>query len=590
MEKIKEMIKSEKFLDAITILPIIFFLCIVPMMMGYKEVELKGPVLNYWITDNVNDSFFSYVKMIAINICAVFSLLILLIRTLMKKVSYSLNIYIIFAVLYGIFIIISSYLSPYKFLPFNGAPDRYEGMFVLLSYVFMFIYTLLFIDSFKKVKIVMKCFIISICLMTFFGALEFFGFHLVEINFIRKLLHFPIDTAANLGAQQTTSLSLYSINYVGQYLSLVIPLILFSFYTFKKTIYKFLFVFISYFALMCIFGSYSYASFVAIVFSLLVFLILYRRTIIKQYLFTIVLVVCLIVFTFLTNIFLGGLIAKRAEVLSPAYEGNQSEFQSSSIYLNNILIDGNTAFIDTDLQDFYITYENDSFIIKDESSTVLPLLETADSERIFIDNEEYKDFSFNINNEEKYIRILFSINNFYLASYEDTLKVVGYKYHLLDVVPIEKTSFQFPETLFSNRGIIYNGLLPSIRDHLLFGNGADTTILSYPQNDVIGKINVFHTPIILISKPHSLYIQILHDLGLFALITFILMIGFYAVKSIRLYINCQMTEKNAMGIAIAVSLFAYLIASVCYDSTVHISPIFWTLLALGITVNRLKEE
>lgn len=590
MNKLKSIIKSDKFLDSVTILPIIFFICVIPMMMGFKEVELKGPVLNYWITDNVNYSFFSYVKMVAINICAVFSLLILLTRTLMKKVKYSMNLYIIFAVFYGIFIIVSSYLSPYGILPFRGAPDRYEGMYVLLSYVFMFIYTLLFVDSFKKVKTIMYFFIVSICIMTFLGALEFFGFHLVEINFIRKLLHFPIDTATNLGMQKTTSLSLYSINYVGQYLSLVIPLILFSFFTLKKSIHKVLFIFISYFALMCIFGSYSYASFVAITLSLLVFLLLYRRTVIKQYKFTILLVICLIAFTLLTNIFLNGLISKRAEVLSPAYEGNQSEFQSSSIILNNIVIDGNTAFIDTDSQDFYIVYENDTFTIKDDASEVLPLLSKPDTKRIFIDDEKYRDFSFEVNNEDKIIRVLYSINNFYLNLYEDTLKVVGYKYRLLDVVPIEKTSFQFPNTLFSGRGIIYNGLLPSIKDRLIFGNGADTTILSYPQNDVIGKINVFHTPIVLISKPHSLYLQILHDLGLLALITFILMIGFYAIKSIGLYINCKMTEKNAMGIAIAVSLFSYLIASVCYDSTVHVSPIFWTLLALGITVNRLKEE
>jgi len=590
MNKFLSTLKTKLSWDNFMLLPIIFFICIIPMLMGVKEVRLSELVNYFWITDNINYSLFSYVKYIAIVINTLITLIILTISILKKKITFKFNVFIILALLYGLFIIISTQTSQYKNLAYFGAPDRYEGMYVLLSYMVMFIYTLTIINNFKKFKIVLYAFIFSIGIMTFFGALEFFGFHLVEIEFIRKMLNLPIYAANNLGAQKTTSLSLYSINYVGQYLALVIPLILFAYFAVKKPIFKMLFIAISYFALMCIFGSYSYASFIAIILSLVIFLLLYRKVVISQYKGTIILIVSLVLLYFITNAFTSGLVSQRADILSPSYEGDKREVAQSRILLNNIDIIKNNAFIDTDSEDFNIIYKDKQFYFTDTKDLELQTIYNSETKKTYFANGTYSDFSFDIDNNRGIIGVFFAGKEFYLEEYVDTLKVYAFKGYLLDVVDIPKTKFQFPPTLFSGRGIIYNGLLPSTKEHLLFGNGADTTILSYPQNDIIGKINVFSRPNILISKPHSLYLQILHDLGLFALLTFILLISLYAIKSIILYVKCDMDQKHMIGISLSVSIFAYLVASFCYDSTVHISPIFWTLLALGIIINKLIEE
>ena len=590
MNKIKGFFSKDKTWDIITLLPIIFFICIVPMLMGLKTVELKGPVMDYWITEDVNYSLFSYIKANAIIITSLFSLLVLIIRIIIRKTKFTLNIYIILAFLYGVFIVIASNFSKYIYLPMSGAPDRYEGMYVLLSYVFMFIYTILFIDSFKKVKIIIYSFIISICIMTFVGTFEFFGFHLIEIDFIRNILNFSQSTAIHLGNQLSTSLSFYSVNYVGQYLTLIIPFILLAFLSLKKLKYRIAFGLISYFALMCVFGSYSLAAFMAIVIALIIFILLFRKIIIKKWKSLVILIVFLLLASYITNIFTTGLITKKSNALSIDRELQVNETRTSKIKLNDINIENNLAYIDTDSTDFYVLYENSTFIIQSSDKQPLPIKYDEEKKYSYIDLDKYEDYRFEIINEEARIKVMFEGSSFYLKEYLGTFKVIAFKFYLLDVVKIEKTKFQFPDYLFSSRGIIYNGLLPSIRDNLLFGNGPDTTILTYPQNDIIGKINVFRTPIILISKPHSLYIQILHDLGLLAFITFILLIALYAFKSIKLYYNCKMTQKNMLGITLSVSIFSYLVAAFCYDSTVHISPIFWILLAIGIIVNNIIEE
>lgn len=590
MNKIRLLINKENILYILPLLPILFFIIIIPMLIGYREIEVIGPASKYWIDGDMNYSFYSYIKSITIPICAGTALIFLAIQILQKKIQLKMTIPISLALLYGILIIISSLTSRYAYLPIFGAPDRYEGMIVLLSYIIMFIYTLLVVDKFEKAKVIIYTFIGSICFLAFIGSLEFFGFHLVELEFFRKLFNYSQYSADFLGALKVTALSFYSINYVGQYLSLVIPLILFSFYYVKKKIYVLFFVLVAYFAMMCVFGSYSFAAFIAIIVSIIVFITLFRKQIFTQWIKSIILVVILITLYFITNWLTAGLVGERALILSPTYEGNSREFKTSDIYLSDIIITDIQAFIDTDVIDIIVSYENNIFIIKDSNNNPVSLVINDNGLMIVANNPSFEDFSFDINNEEGLIRVLFSGNNFYMKEYEGKLKIIGYSFRLLDIREIKKSSLQFPETLFSGRGIIYNGLLPSVKDHLLFGNGPDTTILSYPQDDILGKINTFHSPIILVSKPHSLYLQILHDLGLFAFLIFVGLISYYAITSVKLYIKLINNQKNMMGGAIAISIMSYLIASICYDSTVHISPIFWILLALGIIINKLNQK
>ena len=114
-------------------------------------------------------------------------------------------------------------------------------------------------------------------------------------------------------------------------------------------------------------------------------------------------------------------------------------------------------------------------------------------------------------------------------------------------------------------------------------------MLEFPQQDYVALHN-FGFGNQLLTKPHNLYLQISVQTGLLSLIAFLAFYGMYFISSLKLYLKGKYKSYYAkVGVATLVASLNYMILGLANDSSITVTPVFWVLLGLGITVNRLAK-
>ena len=151
--------------------------------------------------------------------------------------------------------------------------------------------------------------------------------------------------------------------------------------------------------------------------------------------------------------------------------------------------------------------------------------------------------------------------------------------------------FEGKEKLGSARGYIWSRSLPMLKDTILIGNGPDTFVLEFPQNDRLAKWWAYDTPNMLVDKPHNLYLQIALNEGVLALVAFLVLVGAYVIDSFRLYALKNYYEgKQIIGMATCLGIIGYLGAGIFNDSIISVAPIFWILLGSGVAINYINNK
>ena len=141
--------------------------------------------------------------------------------------------------------------------------------------------------------------------------------------------------------------------------------------------------------------------------------------------------------------------------------------------------------------------------------------------------------------------------------------------------------FSGRESFFHGRGYIWDRTIPLIKNYLLFGCGSDAFPLVFPQNDInkVLRSGLAYEDIIL--KPHSLYLQILTQLGL----PFLLIFLFIVCSTIRILIRTARKEndskKRMIAAAITSSVIAFLVVSLINDSSLCVTPLAIVILGTG---------
>jgi hypothetical protein len=64
----------------------------------------------------------------------------------------------------------------------------------------------------------------------------------------------------------------------------------------------------------------------------------------------------------------------------------------------------------------------------------------------------------------------------------------------------------------------------------------------------------------------------------------------YFISSVKLYFKGRYKSYYAqVGVAILVASVSYIVLGFANDSSITVAPVFWVLIGLGITVNRLAK-
>ena len=114
-------------------------------------------------------------------------------------------------------------------------------------------------------------------------------------------------------------------------------------------------------------------------------------------------------------------------------------------------------------------------------------------------------------------------------------------------------------------------------------------MMVFPQQDYVGLYNYGYGDQLL-TKPHNMYLQMGVQTGVLSLIAFLVFYAMYFISSLKLYIKGKFKSYYAqVGVAVLVASLSYIILGIANDSSLTVAPVFWSLIGLGIVVNKLAK-
>ncbi len=93
------------------------------------------------------------------------------------------------------------------------------------------------------------------------------------------------------------------------------------------------------------------------------------------------------------------------------------------------------------------------------------------------------------------------------------------------------------------------------------------------------------------TKPHNMYLQIWVQDGLIALLGMLGIFLLYMIDTFRQYFaRGQKGFLPNMGICVFLGTAAYMVVGLANDSTITVAPLYWAMLGVGFTINRMTAS
>lgn len=580
----------------------------------------------YWSSKESNLSdFFSYYKMTAIVACAIFALIILLYRVFIQSFYIKRNFAYIPMIIYTIFVLLSYSFSDYKLFALWGWNERFEGTVTIVAYMIMLFYIINTVNTEKNVKWIVYSIGLFSALLGILGLTQaldhdFFrtmiGKKLITPSWFWDQLDKLNFTFQNKQIYQTV----YNINYVSFYLTLLVPLFGMIFIhsvmkgkeeaLWKKILWGALFTLL----VFNLIGSVSSGGYLGMLIVIILALIILNKRIITWRKPVVILIVLAIAMCF-ANV-----------------EQLQTEFNAAKGFLGNktvTAVPGNPQastsnaaiaqadatnkkshidYIDTDGYQIKISIEGNEMIITTFPDNPLSVMvEDGNGDKVAAELipdsvylNQFTDARFSMcklrpatDDEGNYYYILYIDESEWTFRLTEKgplfVNIVG---SLVDLNPVEQIGFKNNPSFGSGRGFIWSTSLPMLKDTVLIGHGADTYCIYYPHYDYVEKYNADWSMNLVIDKPHCMYIGIGINTGIISLLALLLLWGFYILQSIRLYFGRDFkTDFIAFaGAGIFLGICGFLVAAVVNDSSVSVMPLFYGLLGTGIAINMMLKR
>ena len=512
------------------------------------------------------------------------------------------------ALSYGVFVVLSTLFSSYKYVAVHGITERYEGMIMLLCYIALFSAAMFFIKSKKKLVFLICCILIGSLVIGIIGAGQFLGFDIFKTGLIAKLVYGRFFTEGSTLTTRFESIYsvLYNPNYVGSFFALTLPLsgVLALFLPFRSRI-KFLSAAAAVIGVVNLIGSDSAGALLGVMVSVVFSVILGLVCVIKKGMLKTVGKTQLIFVLLVAEIVCVGAVMAKADNLSFRKAGIIFETltgkteQTSPYYWRDIKTDGDKAIIITENHEIGITVEND-----------MPVL-TVDGNRLDYTGITYENDVANYNYDIYPLagsKAFISDGIVYFEAF-DGISTTDFMFKSTDdgMVGVTKMGQEYPldtevdavgfgglEFLGSGRGYIWSRTLPLLFRTKIFlvGSGPDSFALEFPQNDIVGKTRFLGNPYVIVDKPHNLYLQTAVNTGVLSLATFVILATIYIISTLRSIFRAEDDGLNVFRAAIIAGIAGYLAAGISCDSTAAVAPYFWILLGIGCGLNRtvLSEE
>ncbi len=585
--------------DFLYLIPIIIFSAIVPLVVYMHVIPLTQIEIDNWKGGVESYDFFSYWKAIIIRVTGALAVMCVILKVYTNKLDVKKTNYYIPIAVYSLFVVLSTILSPYKEVASRGFVDRFEGVYVILSYVLMMLVTINFVKNEKHVKIVTIGILISASVIGIIGVLQFMGIDILEGGFSALLpeQYKPYADAFTFNFGKYTIYStLYNTNYVGSYMVMAFSISLAIFLYVKKAGLKIVTGLLTCLTFANLIGCRSRAGLVGAIFALFIMLILYRKVLRRNLIYVGgIIALCVIGFVVFNTISQGGLARKYLGELKSiiASVTSSSTVENQKYPIKDIQINANELTITTITEQFNTVWQDGTFSFYDGNGNAIENSIINNSTQILLSDARYQKYVLRVAGANAFD---LTINGLYplriVGTDDNRIAIVGERgkfVYKLDYP--ESFGFEGKEKFASNRGYIWSRSIPMLKKALIKGTGPDTYAIAFPQRDYVGKLKTFNMVNMIVDKPHNMYLQIGVNTGVVSLLAIIALFAMYFISSVKLYFKNKYEDNiSYLGLAMFIAFCGYAVTGLFNDSIVSVAPVFWVVLGLGICCNILVRN
>ncbi len=568
-------------------------LIFLPFLVKLKILPTKPGTLMY-LTHPLGGAIgdmFHYEKSRVLIFLGISMLLILILKRNFKKTYYYYGL-----VIYGLGVILSTFFSPFLAIALSGGGNRYESVFVLLSYTVVSFFVINFVRERKDVKYFIYMLLIGSFFVSLAGITEFLGISIYKIPFLAKFA-IPQDGLLDKVAYPEGYISMAQVikfspkfhnvkatlgnsNYSGSYAVMILmflfPLILKS----KDKFTRYIFMFFYSANLALLLAGRSRAGIYASIASFILFMVLCRREIWKKKIFLVEVPLVTGAVFLILNLLSSGAVGDNIENLELNKKVNLREVRSI----------GDTLEVKSYDNKLVLKAEEKDLLFYREDGSPIPV--KVEKNIITFEDPKFQKYSFE-NKKGGILEFQYDEVKFPLVIQNRVFKTIGWSRKPEEIIsPKRMESWDRYQRKGSSRVYIWSRSLPLLKTSGFFGFGPDTYPIIYPQNDYFGKAISFKNPYMFVSKPHNLYLQIGINTGWVSLFGFLLLVICYCLDSLRIYFSSSYENiYEIVGVGCSLAVIGYLMAGMFNDSAVSVAPTFWAILGLGISMNiKIKKE
>ncbi len=576
--------------SALYFIPVILLLTVVPLIVRMYSFKSGLAQFDWSPASDETLDFFLYYKSLAITVIAAAMSIILAVRYFMKKKEFKFCYEMIPIIIYAALTFLSSIFSQYRYFSFHGAVEVFETVWVLLGYCVIAFYAYQLIDTFEDLDCIMKWMTVGVALMLVIGMLQVTGRDFYTSEFGKKLVTggmADIDLAFEKGR---VFLGMYNPNYVASYFALIIPMEIALLIQNKKWYFRILYAGMLVLSIICLLASGNRSAIAAFAVTILFILLLFNKRLIKAW--KIVLpVTAVIAVVFGTYLKKDDFIIQKFVRLMHAEDRPEDP-------ISEIVTGDNDVAITCNGQVFHAAYDitPEGYInmtIQDDAGTALNTTVDEATFTYAVQDERFPGFTVqavNLNNEIA-MGVFAGNVTWYFKKGDDGTYYYYNVYGRWDKINnAPRVWVNYLEKRFEERGTIWSKTIPLLKNCVIFGTGADTYTVVYPQDDYVDKTYDYSTSSMDV-KPHCLYLQIAVQSGIPALLAVLVFYIWYFVTGVRLYAKASYQDgMEIIGAGLLLATFTYMVISFLNDSTVTVAPIFWIMMGLGIAVNEILKK
>ena len=624
--------------DLVCMLPAFVFVLSILLVRLHMQTMPMTDIFWSEATDaTMLTDLFTWWKAAAVIVAGCLAALIFVIGYFQGSVRFKKSFLYVPALVYAVFVLLSLVLSKYKYFALHGMNEHFEGTFVLLAYIVMVVFLANAADSERRVKMIVCCALGAALLLGILGLTQAFGHDFFSTAAGQKLIT-PnnrlesgmmswdmIDLLAKTGEKAYNFAfedgevyqTVYNINYVPFYLTLLIPVSALGFIAFgaseekKNAAGAAVFLIVYGILLFNFFAANSASGYFGLFAAFLAAVIVFRKNLKKWGKLLICLIVVLgLVMGVLADRWTGELkraIGSTVQSLTtqvfaddaPQIEGDFDHLPGRTKVAVDYIethegymlfsIGGNVLKISRD-------DAHSSFNITDEDDQPLYMRAVESEEGVYsiLDERFYDYVRLSLSKDDTYTYfICTTVWTDWTFKYDGTRFLYRNKVGKeLPLEPVAHSSLVRNYKAASSRGLIWATTLPILNNYIIKGSGADTFAFAYPQSDYATLYSVFdHSYLSLVTdKAHNLYMQYWVNTGLISLLAWLALVGYYLVGAAGQFRKRGFADLcDFVNGGIFCGVIGFLAVAFFNDGSVNTMPMFYTMLGTGLAIN-MKDK